>query len=302
MSYLEEFEKLKKRFPRPAQEAVSSENCDWADHVYDCKNCYYVFDSTAAQDCMYTYDSWKETNSIDTLWNAMCERCYEVSDSGESTDCYFSQYLGQCYNMYYSFNCGSCHDCFGCVMLDRQEYCIFNVQYTQEEYEQKLPELKKIAPKETLAKVAELIKRFPKVQSNFRDNENSEYVNYIYKSRNSYYCFDGNSLEDCGYLTNSNECKDCWNASYCVRVENSAETLDSAESYNCYEIQDCARCYDSAYLYSCSDTHNCFMCSNLTNAKYCILNVQYSPEEYKKELKQIKDKMNFHFTPSPLSA
>jgi hypothetical protein len=52
-----------------------------------------------------------------------------------------------CYNLKSCFNCWdeardleycvysiSCHDCFGCVGLYKKQYCIFNKQYTKEEY------------------------------------------------------------------------------------------------------------------------------------------------------------------------
>ncbi|MEI8091823.1 MAG: hypothetical protein WCG98_06500 [bacterium] len=34
-----------------------------------------------------------------------------------------------------------CHHCFGCVGLKNKEYCILNTQYTQQEYEQIVPEI-----------------------------------------------------------------------------------------------------------------------------------------------------------------
>lgn len=38
--------------------------------------------------------------------------------------------------------CYHCENCFGCVGLQRKKFCIFNQQYTEEEYWQKLDELK----------------------------------------------------------------------------------------------------------------------------------------------------------------
>ena len=295
MNYLEEYQNLKKKFPRPAQIAMNVENCEWSDHIYDSHNCYWCFDATAISDCLYNFGGWKETGGIDTLWNAMCENCYEVNDSINTNSCYFSQYLARCHNMYYSFNCGDSHDCFGCTQLENRSFCIFNIQYTEEEYRAKMPELMKMSPEEAIAKAKEIERKFPKIQSYFSDNENSDYVDYVYKSKNAYYCFDCTLLEDCGYVTNSNERKDTWDATFCMKVEHCCEAIDDTDCYNSYEIQDCNRCYDSAYLYNCVDTHNCFMCANLNNAKNCILNIQYSKSEYENKLSVIKKEMGFEY-------
>jgi len=295
MNFIEEYEKLKKKFPRPAQIANSVENCEWADHIYSSQNCYWCFDSTEISDCLYDFGGWQEKGAIDTLWNAICENCFEVADSINSNSCYFSHYMERCYNMYYSFNCGDCHDCFGCSQLMNKSFCIFNGQYTEEEYRNKLPELKKMSAEEAIAKAKEVENKFPKIQSYFSDNENSEYVDYVYKSRNSYYCFDATLLEDCGYVTNSNESKDTWESTFCMGVEHCCEAVDSNECFNCFEIQDCSRCYDSAYLYHCEDTNNCFMCTNLNNAKHCILNIQYTPDEYAKKVAEIKAEIGQKF-------
>jgi hypothetical protein len=295
MAFQEEYQALKKRFPRVEKFTLASDNCDWADHVYDSHNCYYAFDVTEASGCLYCYNDYKISNCIDTLWNAFCENSYELSDSANSNSCYFCQYLNQSYNMWYSYNCGNCHDCFGCVYLDNKEHCIYNVQYTEAEYNEKLKELKKLDPDEVYAKVREVELNFPKLQSNFLDNENSDYVDYVYKSNNSYYCFDANSLNDCCYVTNCNECADLYNSSFTVRAEQSSELLDSTECYNSYMLQDCARCYDSSYLYSCSDCHNCFGCVYLSNKQYCILNVQYTKEEYEQKIAEIKAEIGLFF-------
>lgn len=293
---LEEYLSLKHKFPRAGTDQLNCENCDWGDHICDSVNCYWIFDSAEIQESMYSFYDWKVISSIDTLWNSMCERCYEVSDSVESADSSFCQYIAHCYNMQYSYDCSSCHDCFGCSNLSNKDHCIFNIQYTEKEYEEKVSELKKQPPTDILDQVEKLRLKFPKIQSNFLDNINSDYVNYVYKSKNAYYCFDSNVLEDCGYTSNANECKDSWDTTMVNSVEQCAECTDSRDCYNCYEAQDCTRCTDSSFIYSCIDSNNLFMCSNLSNASYCILNVQYTKEEYEKKVSEIKKELGLMFS------
>jgi hypothetical protein len=39
-------------------------------------------------------------------------------------------------DIYYSDNLVACKNCFGCISLKNKEYCIFNKQYTKQEYEE----------------------------------------------------------------------------------------------------------------------------------------------------------------------
>ena len=43
--------------------------------------------------------------------------------------------------MIYCAFCNGCRDCFGCAGLRKKQYCIFNKQYTKEEYEKLVPQL-----------------------------------------------------------------------------------------------------------------------------------------------------------------
>ena len=53
------------------------------------------------------------------------ERCINVKFSDKCID---SQ------NLEYCLQCINCEDCFGCIGLNRKRFCIFNTQYTEEEY------------------------------------------------------------------------------------------------------------------------------------------------------------------------
>src|SRR3989338_874068 len=61
-------------------------------------------------------------------------------------------------------------------------------------------------------------------------------------------------------------------------------TYDWAFSKNCYLCFDSNNCVFGYDLKGCS---NCVMCVGLRNKKYCILNKQYSKEEYEKEVEKM---------------
>lgn len=45
---------------------------------------------------------------------------------------------------------------------------------------------------------------------------------------------------------------------------------------------------DCNYCHNCYNCYNCYMCVGLENKKYCILNEQYTKEEYEKKMKELR--------------
>lgn len=294
-SFLEEYEKLRKKFPFVATVGNGNDNCDYSDNLFDSKNCYFVFESAEMEDCMYTEDGFKEVSDVECRFGLEGNGNCDCLDFASCSNCYGSQSIARCYDVWYSWDIGDCHDCFGCANLANKAYCIFNVQYTKEEYEEKLPELKKMPKEEVLRRRAEVIKKFPQLHSEHFDYTNSDYCDYVYHVTNCYYCFDCANDEDSGYLTASYECKDVWDSLHVVRGEQLAECSYSGDIYNCYKVTDCTRCYDSYFLEDCLDCHNCFGCTHLSHKQYCILNVQYTKEEYNEKIAAIKEELGLKF-------
>jgi hypothetical protein len=54
-----------------------------------------------------------------------------------------SFWISSSHDIEYSFNCRNCHDLFACAGLTNKQYCIFNKQYTKEEFEELVPKIKK---------------------------------------------------------------------------------------------------------------------------------------------------------------
>jgi len=65
--------------------------------------------------------------------------CVGCSRGGGSK---FSFLTIQSNNMEYCLLCYNCETCFGCIGLQRKQFCIFNKQYTEEEYWKRVDELK----------------------------------------------------------------------------------------------------------------------------------------------------------------
>ena len=108
----------------------------------------------------------------------------------------------------------------------------------------------------------------------------SDYCNFTYQTKNCYLNFASDLNEDSAYLYHSIENRNCF------------DMLGSRKNENCFQLIDCERCYESdnlmlseecinsKYCYDCRNCQNCIGCVGLRNARYFILNKQYSQEEF----------------------
>ncbi|MCX6757824.1 MAG: hypothetical protein NTZ44_03025 [Candidatus Nomurabacteria bacterium] len=104
------------------------------DYIYHLKNCQVCFSTHKSEDVSYSQDASDMKGGRDNTEAAYNEMDYESEGIGYTAN---NISISRCWNMYnsmYSMNCFSCDNCFGCVGLNKQKYCIFNKQYTPEEY------------------------------------------------------------------------------------------------------------------------------------------------------------------------
>jgi len=79
------------------------------------------------------------SNSYDyTNWGLSSSQMYESITCGEECDSVKFSWASwpACRNIEYCAFCRSSEDCFACVGLKKKKYCIFNKQYTKEEYKE----------------------------------------------------------------------------------------------------------------------------------------------------------------------
>ena len=135
----QESERLKLSLPRRAVHTTQCENVS-GDHLMQCKNSYHVFDCLYLEDCAYCYEIFNGAKKAYdySMWGVNAEFLYECNGCGFNVNnLLFSNHCWQ--NVSNLLYCESCYpsvkDCFGCFGLRRKQYCIFNKQYSKEEYE-----------------------------------------------------------------------------------------------------------------------------------------------------------------------
>src|SRR3989344_7476418 len=132
--FFSQYRELMESVPRPALTGVNIVNSDFSHACRSCKNCYNIFwsyFSENSQNCFAlllsrnTYDSFTTDNSDHAYETLHCNRLYKVRFGYFADDCLDSSFL---------FDCVGCSDCFGCVNLRKQKYCLFNEKFSKEEY------------------------------------------------------------------------------------------------------------------------------------------------------------------------
>ena len=128
------------KFPKKFYHGLKNNNVS-GDYVYNSKNSFNSFVTTGAEDCKYCFNLVMNSSKgcFDySDWGANAENIYESQTCGNNvSDLKFSFFVGKnSMNVEYSGHCANCQNIFGCLGLRNKQYCIFNKQYTKEEYYQ----------------------------------------------------------------------------------------------------------------------------------------------------------------------
>ncbi len=296
MTFLQKYELLKKSIPVPAMaNDTQSIGCEYSDGMVASKNCFFC-EGGWQEDCIYAHFSPFNNKVVDSLHTSNSEKCFMCVNCDK---CHSSTYLIDCVSCtdcHFSALLSSCTDCFGCVDLTRKKYCIFNKQFTKEEYFKKVEELKKEKPESILKQMFEIKKKVPHPASQQFNNENCLYGNHMYNSKNCFWAFNSWTSEDSGYIFNCPSVVNCWDQHRVSHSERCYEMVQSPYNYECAFLFDCERsknCFYSTRLINCTD---CFGCVALKNKKYCILNNQLSKEQYEKAVIVIKKELGWQIS------
>ncbi len=136
----------------------------------------------------------------------------------------------------------------------------------------------------------ELSRKIPKQALVVQNTENSEYLNFVYKVKNCYLIFAATLDEDCYYWDRVIDCKNCVDSLLIKNCHNCYECINTSNCYWCTYSENSIDCKNSDYLYDSIWCVDCFMCINLHNKRFYIKNLEYSKEEYFRQINEYKKK------------
>ncbi len=285
--FFEQFLELRKTAPVPSRSVSVMVNSDYSNNGNRVKDSYLVFGAMAAEQCYYSENLTNCKDCFDSSSVVDCEISYESFMNLKCYKSFYSSFCEDCHDISFCTDCVGCSDCFGCVGLKNKSHCFFNQSLPKEEYAAKVADFKP-GTKSGLLRAAEEFKKFRlgfpvKYAKNYRnDNCTGEYVSNSRNVKKSYNVIQGENLKYCQFLFSKNA-KDSYD--HYRYGENTELIYESGScgtnssrvmfSYQCW-----SNCSNLQYCYQCLNSSDCFGCVALHHKKYCILNKQYSKEEY----------------------
>ncbi len=298
-SFFGQWKELFDVVPMPAlfTEYTTMINSEYCNAAATLKNCYLCFKADKSEDCAYLNTIEKMKDCFDMAYSNFDELCYEGVTINKGFQNFFSINCDECHAVWFSEDLVGCSNCVGCVGLRKKNYCIFNVQYSKEEYEAKLNEFDFGSfdfVKQFRARAYREMLKFPRRQFHGRNNLNSS-GDYLYNTKNvrdSYIVQNAENIRY-GQLLKAGPAANCMDyTAFATKADWIYEcawvginTQNVKFSFWCYKN------HDIEYCFGCHGAGNLFGCVGIRQGEYCILNKQYNKEEYFALVAKIKAKM-----------
>lgn len=287
--FFDQFHELFKAVPRMALNNKEAENSEYCNFALENKNCYLIFTSARCENTYFSNRVFKTKDCSDLSNTEESELCYEVIDSINGYNSIHLQNCANCSDCSWGYNLRNCSYCFGCANLNNAKYQIFNEQYSESDYRKKIAELKK-DPEKVLEKFNQI--KLQAVRKYMNGNNLEDCTgDSLFNSKNAHECYEGQKLQDCKFVSNATNLKDVYDTSNDDFSELDYECIGSEQNYmHCFND---ICWFNSNLLYNslCFNSSNLFGCIGMKKNQYCILNKQYTKEEYETLVPRIIEHM-----------
>jgi len=259
-------------------------NSEYTNMAGGMKNCYMNFNGGKGEETIYSRGLRFAKEVGDCYFGDYLERCYECINVLKSNGLVFAKNTSNSMDSIFTLNCSGLNSCFGCVNLKNKSYHFFNEPLKRDEYFEKVNEIVG-----SYSKIQEFQNKFYEFSLKFprRENNNLKTINsvgdFLLECKNVQNSFEAIGAENSKNLfsaRNANNSNGAIGFGYksemllnCVAVGYSSNIIGSSSFTNSRDI---------FYSFATDNCHDCIGCDGLKNSSYCILNKQYSKEEYEK--------------------
>ena len=280
--FFDQYHELLNEVPHASLMVTNSSDCGYCNVSHRSSHCYFAFGVVDSEYCDYGgHAIWNSRESSDCTYLYKSEYCYECIDVLESNNLLYSEECEACAESIGLFDCRGCVNCIGCVGLRNKSYHIFNQPVSKEEYQQfKIDH--PLRDRATLAYIQDeqsKLKLTVPTPHMFGSHNTDVSGNHIYNGKNIQWSFDIKSGENGKFGFTVRSLVESYDSIFTTNVEHCYETVFS-QSYKliaCHMAQDCT---ETSYSQFCLNSNNLFGCVGLRKKDYCILNKQYTKEEY----------------------
>lgn len=295
--FFDQFQSLINSVPRSALYQRSSTSSPYANLIGESKNVYLSYSAVQTEDVFYSKSVDRSRKIFDSISVADSENCFGNIYSDRNFNSHFLEYSNNCLDSWFLFDCANCNNCALSSNLRNREYYFRNEPYSKKEYFEKLKELNlgsfvglEKAKNDFNQLKLEAIHKYGDILKCVNSNGDN-----LYAAKNARVCFDSYDVEDCTYTFRVFDLKDSFDA--CFTGE-SAELVYEYISggLNNYNVKFSTFAFsalkDSFYADYCTSSSDIFGCIGLRSKKFCILNKQYSEDEYRRLVPKIIDQMD----------
>jgi hypothetical protein len=295
--FFQQYKELFEKAPLPNLANSHSINSEYGNHNAEVKNCYLTYASYKNEDLAYCFGANECKNSFDLYTSINGIQCYDDTLCSDINRVSFSYDSDESVNCSFLRSCKNIIDSLGCINLRNKSNCIFNQQYTKEEYIKERAKYDFGSYKQLTDfrnKFADFIKKYP-MRYGFIYKSQNVIGDQALNCKNVYMGFDiYNNAEDCKYIAHVLNLRDCYDGyGGGGNLTNSYEFVDTGidATSNLFSVFTHV-CQYTNYTYACHNSKNLFGCVGLRSKEYCILNKQYTKEEYEELVPKIVAHMN----------
>jgi len=293
--FFEQYAELQKVIPREGTSVFSSENSDYNCHIRESKNCYLNSLVYQCEDTHYSYWMVHDKDVMDSMYTNESEKCYSCTSVNGGYDCVQLEESTNSKECYFSYQLRGCDHCIYCTNLVNKSYYMFNKPCTQAEFEEMKGKLLNGTYSRWKQSYDHYLEVRKKAKHRALHNLNCENVtgDHLYNCRNLEDCFESFDSEEgvnAVSLDRSKMVHNIYSAGWpgCEGVYFSSVIRGSKDiAFSTYIWSSGSM----RYCDSCSGCDSCFGCIGLQHKKYCILNKQYSKEEYESLMPKIVEHM-----------
>jgi len=281
-----QFHELLQVVPQIALQVSQAVNSDYVNQVAKVKNCYLIASGSDNEDCMYSYRILYSKDVVDSTFVGKLENSYEALQCGESSGIFFGDDCVGSADLWFCSDAHSSQNCFMSSNVRNKSYVFRNKELSKEQYLDKMKAVDTGSCRE--------IEKYREEYRALRERRLHKYMeeknspdstgNAVAHSKNAKHCFVTMNLEDCRYCLMIADAKDSYDVSNgCCVMERIYEcsTTGVNAANNIFSADVWPEVRDAAYSQSCrNDAENLFGCVAIRKKKYCILNKEYSREEY----------------------
>lgn len=281
--FFEQFAELQRRVPRISLFNVNPDNSDYCQQAYNNKDCYLCTVVMDCRDSLYLSHANTIRDCLDCDYVQRCELCYDCVGGENLYECVGSDNCYNSHELLFCIDCIGCKNCIGCWGLRNQQYAIFNVPYSKEEFISFRSQIQ-------LSRWSDFQKWSKLCRKEYEQNH----------SRKDYLVNTEDSTGD--YLVNTKLCNDCYdsfelhecaNCTWSFKSSYAQEVYGMGTSEWVYEavgveqlnfgacntfVSHSGQSYYSDLCFYCTDI---FGCVGLRKKKHAILNKQYDAETYR---------------------